>query len=49
MTPQKKCANAACTCIPPAGQKYCSSHCEGMANKTEMMCHCNHTNCGGQS
>jgi len=42
----KKCANAACTCIPPEKAKYCSAHCEGVAQKTEIMCTCGHPSCG---
>lgn len=41
----KKCANAACNCVPPANSKYCSAHCEGVAQKVEIMCTCGHPNC----
>ncbi len=47
MTPAKKCANAACSCLAATGSKYCSPHCEGMAKKTEIMCGCSHSNCSG--
>jgi hypothetical protein len=43
----RKCANAACSCIPPDKAKYCSAHCEGIADKTEIVCKCGHTNCEG--
>jgi hypothetical protein len=41
----KKCANPACGCIPPEKQKYCSAHCEGIGDKTEIMCTCGHDGC----
>jgi len=47
MSPVKKCANAACNCVPPPGAKYCSPHCEGMGNKTELTCQCRHAECSG--
>lgn len=43
----KKCGNAACTCMIPAGkEKFCSAHCEGMDKKVELMCCCSHAECG---
>ena len=48
MANSKKCANAACSCIPTEKSKYCSAHCEGIANKTEIVCTCGHPNCTGQ-
>ena len=43
----KKCGNAACTCtVPDSKSKYCSAHCEGMAEKVEIMCTCGHASCG---
>jgi len=47
MASAKKCANAACTCIPPNNAKYCSDHCAGIGNKMEIMCLCGHADCGG--
>jgi hypothetical protein len=47
MANPKKCANAACSCIAPANSKYCSPHCEGIANKTEIVCTCGHSDCTG--
>ncbi len=47
MANPKKCANAACSCVPPANAKYCSPHCEGIANKTEIVCLCGHADCSG--
>ena len=44
----KKCANAACTCPAPEKAKYCSAHCEGIANRTEINCLCRHEDCGGK-
>jgi len=49
MATPKKCANAACTCTVPDKKKYCSDHCEGIANKTEIMCLCKHPDCGGKT
>ena len=43
----KKCANAACDCVPADGSKYCSAHCEGTGNQTELVCRCGHPNCSG--
>jgi|GEM_PF-6464822 len=42
----KKCGNAACTCLVPEKTKYCSAHCEGIAQKVELMCSCGHADCG---
>jgi hypothetical protein len=44
----KKCANAACTCPAPEKAKYCSAHCEGIGNRTEINCLCGHADCGGR-
>ena len=41
----KKCGNAACSCVPPANAKYCSAHCEGVAQKVEILCTCGHPGC----
>lgn len=41
----RKCGNAACSCVPPEKAKYCSAHCEGVAQKVEIMCTCGHPNC----
>jgi hypothetical protein len=41
----KKCGNAACCCVPPANAKYCSAHCEGVAQKVEILCTCGHPGC----
>ena len=49
MTDVKTCANAACSCIPPEKQKYCSAHCEGMGDKVEVLCGCGHDSCRGAS
>lgn len=49
MSAPKKCANAACSCVPTDKAKYCSAHCEGVANKTEIVCHCGHDNCTGNA
>jgi hypothetical protein len=47
MANTKKCANAACTCVPADKSKYCSAHCEGVADKVEIACQCGHASCGG--
>ena len=49
MAEPKKCANPACSCVPPQGQKYCSAHCEGIGNKTEIACQCGHAHCRGNA
>jgi len=49
MTEVKTCANAACSCIPPEKEKYCSPHCEGMDDKVEVLCGCGHGSCQGAS
>ena len=41
----KKCANPACTCTAPNKEKYCSAHCEGIADKIEIVCTCGHEGC----
>jgi len=43
---KKTCANAVCDCVPPKGEKYCSAHCEGAAEKTSIVCRCGHSECG---
>ncbi len=45
MATVKKCANAACNCIPQGKEKYCSAHCEGMGDRTEIVCTCGHEGC----
>ena len=47
MANTKKCGNAVCTCVPPGKDKYCSPHCEGVGNKTEIACQCGHGSCSG--
>ncbi len=47
MAATKKCANAACSCVPPKDSKFCSAHCEGVGNKTEIACQCGHSDCAG--
>lgn len=41
----KKCANPACSCPAPNKEKYCSAHCEGIADKIEIACTCGHEGC----
>jgi len=45
MASPKKCANPACNCVPPNKEKYCSAHCEGIGDKTEIVCTCGHDGC----
>lgn len=40
MASQKKCANAACSCVLPNNAKYCSPHCEGIGTRIEIACLC---------
>ena len=44
-TTPKKCANPACSCPAPTKDKYCSAHCEGIADKIEIVCTCGHDGC----
>lgn len=43
--PTKKCANPTCDCVPEDGSKYCSAHCEGAGDSTELVCRCGHSCC----
>jgi hypothetical protein len=45
MSDAKKCANPACSCIPPNHEKFCSSHCEGLDDSVEIVCQCGHDHC----
>lgn len=45
MASSKKCANPACNCPAPDKEKYCSAHCEGIGDKTEIVCTCGHDGC----
>ena len=47
MSDPKKCGNPACNCMPSEKEKFCSPHCEGMKQKTEILCGCGHANCAG--
>ena len=47
MANTKKCGNAVCTCVPHGKDKYCSPHCEGVGDKTEIACQCGHGSCSG--
>jgi hypothetical protein len=46
---EKKCANPACSCIPPDGQKFCSAHCESIKGSVEAICDCGHPACKGDA
>jgi hypothetical protein len=48
MANPKKCANAACTCPAPEKSKYCSAHCEGIGDRSEINCLCGHPDCNGK-
>jgi hypothetical protein len=47
MAEAKKCDNPPCDCVPSEGEKYCSAFCEGAEERTEVVCHCGHTECDG--
>ena len=47
MAKAKKCANPACSCVTTDGSKYCSAHCEGIGDRTEVVCRCGHPECTG--
>jgi hypothetical protein len=40
-----KCAHPLCKCIPPTGQKYCSTYCEDSKDVTTLQCDCGHGSC----
>jgi hypothetical protein len=40
-----KCAHMSCTCMAPAGKKFCSTHCEDSKSMTTLSCHCGHHGC----
>jgi len=44
-----KCKNPACSCSIGKGEKYCSAHCEGLQDKTEIVCQCGHPGCQGDA
>ncbi len=46
MANPRKCGNAICTCIPSGKDKYCSPHCEKIAERMEVVCMCGHDHCG---
>lgn len=46
MAETKKCANPACSCVPPQGEKFCSPHCEAVKGTPEVICQCGHPACG---
>lgn len=43
---RNRCAHPPCTCTPRSG-KYCSAHCEAMAERPEIDCRCGHPDCSG--
>lgn len=45
MADTKKCAHAPCKCVPPEGEKYCSTYCEDAKNYTTLECECGHPAC----
>jgi len=45
----KKCDNPACGCMASENSKYCSAHCEAIAEKTEVVCTCGHPGCRGDA
>jgi hypothetical protein len=49
MANPKKCTNPACSCTTNDGSKYCSPHCEAVAEKTEVVCTCGHAGCRGDA
>jgi hypothetical protein len=49
MSDQKKCANPACSCIPPKSDKFCSPHCEAAKGTIEIACQCGHPGCKGEA
>ena len=49
MSDVKKCGNPACSCAAAKGEDYCSTHCEGSKETTEIMCRCGHAGCRGNA
>lgn len=47
MAESKKCAHMACSCMVPAGKKYCSQMCEDSKGLTTLKCGCQHPGCTG--
>ena len=45
----RKCAHETCNCVPPVGQKYCSTICADSKNLTTLKCCCEHPGCKSQS
>jgi hypothetical protein len=48
-TTPTKCAHMACNCMAPAGQKYCSTHCQDAKGMTTLSCHCGHQGCDAKA
>ena len=42
---QKKCAHQGCSCMAPAGEKYCSPFCRDADGTTTLQCDCGHPGC----
>ncbi len=49
MSKQEKCKHAACNCMSPQGQSYCSDWCKDAKNMTEIACQCKHPGCRGSA
>ena len=49
MSDVKKCGNPACSCVPPAKEKFCSPHCEALQGSVEISCQCAHAACAGEA
>lgn len=49
MSDSKKCENPACSCVTEKGQSFCSTHCEGTKDSTEIICECGHPACKGDA
>ncbi len=49
MSELKKCAHESCSCIAPAGEKYCSRLCEDSKGITTLKCECEHSGCRGHN
>jgi hypothetical protein len=46
MPKEKTCAHIPCSCVVPAGQKYCSESCEvAGSDEVEIACECGHSAC----
>jgi len=49
MPSSSKCARPACTCKTVSGSQYCSEVCADAKGMAELVCQCQHPDCGGET